>query len=242
MEKSLEGEIVFISGSARRIGHYLALAAAKLGADIIIHHGHSPEEAQKTAEIIESSGSKAWIIQADLSHPQEALEDIKQFWQEKSPNAIVNNAAIFETSNFLNTTLQSWEIHLKINLTFPFLLSQAFAEERNGKPGRIINILDWRALRPGKDHFPYTISKAALVALTKSTALSLAPEIQVNGIALGSILPPADGGAENGIINNVPAKRWAKIEEVQATFQFLLSCPKYITGEIIHVDGGRHLV
>jgi len=130
-----------------------------------------------------------------------------------------------------------------INLTTPFLLSQAFARALEpGKEGRIVNILDWRALRPGPDHLPYTISKAGLVALTRSLAQALAPEISVNGIALGAILPPSDGGAGDEILKNVPAGRWAELEEVQKTLSFLLSGPSYITGEIIHVDGGRHLV
>ena len=79
-----------------------------------------------------------------------------------------------------------------INLTAPFLLSQAFAGQAQDG-GRIVNILDWRALRPGADHFPYTISKASLAAMTKSLAVSLAPGIPVNGLALGAILPPSDG-------------------------------------------------
>ena len=108
--------------------------------------------------------------------------------------------------------------------------------------GRIINILDWRTMRPVGDHFPYTISKAALAALTKSLAYSLAPNITVNGIAFGAILTPADGGSTEGIIQNVPAKRWATLDEVGATVLFLLDGPAYITGEIIHLDGGRHLV
>ena len=124
----------------------------------------------------------------------------------------------------------------------PFLLSQIFAKNNNAKGRKIINILDWRALRPGYDHFPYTISKAALASLTKSMALSLAPNIQVNGLALGAILPPSDGGDESGIINQVPAGRWAAMDELIQAFLFLLTGPEYITGEIIHVDGGRHLV
>ena len=97
-------------------------------------------------------------------------------------------------------------------------------------------------MRPGADHFPYTISKAALAALTKSLAVALAPKIIVNGLALGAILPPADGNANPDIIKNIPMKRWANANEVEQALLFLLTCPPYITGEIIHVDGGRHLV
>ncbi|MCK5343151.1 MAG: SDR family oxidoreductase, partial [Candidatus Heimdallarchaeota archaeon] len=105
-----------------------------------------------------------------------------------------------------------------------------------------INILDWRSLRPGKDHFPYTISKAALASLTEAMAVALAPTISVNGIAFGAILPPSDGGNVESLIGNVPAGRWAEMEEVVKTVIFLLDGPEYITGEIIHLDGGRHLI
>jgi len=132
---------------------------------------------------------------------------------------------------------------MRINLTTPFLLSQAFAAQLpETADGRIVNILDWRALRPGADHFPYTISKAALAAMTRSLAAALAPRITVNGIALGAVLPPADGGGGPEVIEKVPLGRWSKDEEVQQALVFLLSGPAYITGEIIHVDGGRHLV
>ena len=130
---------------------------------------------------------------------------------------------------------------MSINLTAPFFLSQAFAKQLNGE-GRIINILDWIALRPRADHFPYTISKAALAALTKSLAVALAPRITVNALALGAILPPADGADYSHIVKNVPMKRWSGENEIEDALIFLLSAPTYITGEILHVDGGRHLV
>jgi len=136
-----------------------------------------------------------------------------------------------------------WENHLAINLTAPFLLCQAFAKNHpTGETARIINILDWRALRPGTDHFPYTISKSGLYAMTKSLAAALAPEITVNGIAFGAILPPSDGGDVSEVLDYVPADRWAELDEVHKTVLFLLTGPEYITGEVIHLDGGRHLV
>ncbi len=107
--------------------------------------------------------------------------------------------------------------------------------------GRIVNLLDWRALRPGVDHLPYTVAKAGLAALTRSLGISLAPRITVNGLALGAVLPPADGADMSKLIAQVPAGRWAELDEVDAGLLFLLSGPAYITGEILHIDGGRHL-
>lgn len=240
---NLKGKKVIITGSARRIGRELALASAKAGASVIIHHNQSHKEAEQTANDISKLGGKAEIIRADFSEPQKAREIfIKVFRKNKNIFALINNAAIFKPIKFANTSLDDWRIHMDINLTMPFLLSQLFASSLGELKGRIINILDWRALRPGYDHFPYTISKSALAALTQTLALSLAPNIQVNGIALGAILPPVDRPEENEIISKVPAGRWANISELSDAYLFLLQGPEYITGEIIHLDGGRHLV
>ena len=239
----LKGKKVIITGSARRIGRELALASAKAGASVIIHHNQSQKEAEQTANDICKLGVKSEIIRADFSEPQKAKDIFNNVFQEnKNIFALINNAAIFKPIKFANTSLDDWRIHMDINLTMPFLLSQSFASSLGAQKARIINILDWRALRPGYDHFPYTISKSALVALTQTLALSLAPNIQVNGIALGAILPPVDGAEEKGIISKVPAGRWANISELSDAYLFLLQGPEYITGEIIHLDGGRHLV
>ena len=234
---------ILITGAARRVGRIFALGCAQAGANVVIHHGHSPEEAADTRDEIESLGRRAWILASDLRVPAEASETISRANDLSPLYALVNSAAIFESLGFQETTLDDWERHMQINLTAPFLLSQAFAEQipESGE-GRIVNILDWRALRPGADHFPYTVSKAALAAMTKSLAAVLAPRITVNGLALGAVLHPSDGGAGSSVIENVPLGRWSTVEEIQQSLVFLLAGPAYVTGEIIHVDGGRHLI
>lgn len=239
---NLQGKTVLVTGAAKRVGKIFAIACAKAGADVIVHHGHSPEEAEALcADIAASYHTSAWALACDLSQPEAVSKLIAQASQIRPLYALVNSASIFENLSFQNTSLEDWEKHFAINLTAPFLLSQAFAKQT--ERGRIINILDWRALRPGADHFPYTITKSALAAMTKSLALALAPHILVNGLALGAILPPADSPSnKNKIIEHVPAKRWAETKEAEDALIFLLTCPEYITGEIIHLDGGRHLV
>jgi pteridine reductase len=156
---------------------------------------------------------------------------------------IVHNAAIFEPLRLPDVTPDNWQRHMDINLTSPFFISQAFYAGLGPEDhGRIIMMLDWRALRPGFDHLPYTVSKAGLAALTSSLALSMAPRVTVNGIALGAILPPSDNSPTDKIIQPVPMKRWAGLDELGQTILFLMDGPEYITGEIIHLDGGRHLV
>jgi len=239
----LSGKKVVITGGAKRIGRQLTLAAAQAGASVIIHYGHSAEEAEQLAGQIKRLGVDAQVFQADFADPSTALGAFQRIISS-NPDifALVNNASIFEPLKFQETTMESWQAHLDVNLTIPFLLSQAFARSLGANPGRIINILDWRALRPGKDHFPYTISKAALASMTQMLANVLAPNIQVNGLALGAILPPSDGNSDNAIIKSVPAGRWANPDELTEAFLFLLTGPDYLTGEIIHLDGGRHLV
>jgi NAD(P)-dependent dehydrogenase (short-subunit alcohol dehydrogenase family) len=233
---------ILITGGARRLGRYYALTAASAGMNVIIHHSHSAQEAEDTASEVRKLKVGCSIISVDFSNAEQTQEVMEELYRNHPIDFLVNNAAIFEPVSFNDTSLLQWHRHLETNLTAPFLLSQLFAKYRNGKKGRILNILDWRALRPGRDHFPYSISKAALAAMTKSLALNLAPDIQVNGLALGAILPPSDGNKDEGIIKQVPAGRWADMDELGQVFLFLLVGPAYITGEIIHLDGGRHLV
>ncbi len=223
------------------MGKIFALACARAGADVVIHHGHSTEDAEATRQEIEELGRRAWVIEADLNDASQAGNLIPVINESTPLHGLVNSAAIFESLSLESTSLDDWHRHLQVNLTAPFLLSQAFAKQAP-EGGRIVNILDWRALRPGADHFPYTISKAALAAMTQSLAVALAPQVIVNGLALGAILPPSHGKANPNIIRNVPAGRWAEEHEVEEALHFALTCPAYITGEIIHLDGGRHLV
>lgn len=240
---SLQGRTILITGGGVRIGRALALVVAQQGADVIIHYHHSREQAEEVRSEIQAIGRTAHLLQADLGTPRRAAQIVTRARNFGSIYALVNNAAIFEPLTFQQTTLDDWERHLTLNLTAPFLASQAFAASlRPDEEGRIINILDWRALRPAADHFPYTVSKAALAALTRSLAVALAPHITVNGLALGAILPPIDGKASSDIVKNIPAGRWADLDEVGQALIFLLDGPAYITGEILHVDGGRHLI
>ncbi len=240
---SLDSKLVLITGAAKRVGRHLALTIARAGGDVVVHYGHSQDEARSLRNEIQSMGGRAFLLQADLADPGQ-VESLVPKASEFGPLfALVNSAAIFESLSWETSTLAAWNRHLAVNLTAPFLLSQSFARilPADAK-GRIVNLLDWRALRPSADHIPYTISKSALAALTHSLAVALAPRIAVNGMALGAVLPPSTGEAPPNILKNVPAGRWADLDEVGQTLLFLLDGPEYITGEIIHVDGGRHLV
>jgi pteridine reductase len=186
---------------------------------------------------------RAVTLQADLSQTDQVSSLIERAVEALDEvTLLINNASIFEPLGLMDTTLEAWQNHLMINLTAPFLLSQAFGRHRAGRQGAIINMLDWRALRPGPDHFPYTISKSGLVAMTRSLAQALAPNIRVNGLALGAILPPPGmEGFDEAVIKDVPLNRWGSVEETVDALLFLLAGPDFITGEILHLDGGRQL-
>lgn len=238
----LKNKTILITGAAQRIGRSLALSIAHEGGDVIIHHNRSKSEAESLQQEIKDLGQVAHIAQADFSDSGSLIEFTRQVFSTYKIFAVVNNASIFTDLNWSDTNLEDWELHQRINLTAPFIISQAFAKAiPESSSGRIINLLDWRALRPGADHLPYTISKTGLAGLTKSMALALAPQITVNGIALGAILPPISGKTDDKNISDLPIPRWANISELEDTILFLLTGPSYITGEIIHLDGGKHL-
>jgi NAD(P)-dependent dehydrogenase (short-subunit alcohol dehydrogenase family) len=240
---SLEGHVALVTGAGRRLGKAFAESLADRGAAVAVHYGSDLSGAQATVEAARGQGVKAQAFQADLSDPLAASELIRQATVAFGfVDILVNSAAIFEAVDAASCSLESWQTHVSINLTAPFVLSQAFARMRKGERGSIVNILDWRALRPGSDHFPYTISKAGLAAMTLSLAQGLAPAIRVNGLALGAILPPP-GEAEKreGPIKHVPLGRWGEVEEACRALIFLVAGPEYVTGQILHVDGGRHL-
>lgn len=234
---------ILITGAAKRIGRILSLFVARQGGEVLIHHNNSDAEAKSLQNDIQELGQKASTYQADFSDPKSTNKFIDQVFGLNEIDAVINNASIFSNLDWASTEIEDWRLHQLVNLETPFLISKAFAQSlKKGKKGKIINMLDWRALKPGADHLPYTISKAGLAALTKSLAVSLAPDISINGIALGAILPPNDGTDVRAITEGLPIPRWATIPELEETVLFLLAGPDYITGEIIHLDGGRHLV
>ncbi|MFT3894102.1 MAG: SDR family NAD(P)-dependent oxidoreductase [Anaerolineales bacterium] len=128
-QQSLTGKTILITGAARRLGRLFALACARAGADIVIHHGHSDSDAATLRDEITGLGQRAWIFQADLSNSSQAGGLIPLVNQSTPLHALVNCAAIFESLTLDNTSIEDWQTHLAINLTAPFLLSQAFARQ-----------------------------------------------------------------------------------------------------------------
>mgnify|MGYP002634636934 CR=1 FL=1 len=240
----IKDQHILITGGEARIGRHIALHLARLGAHLTLHYHSNEKQAKATQTEIHAFGVDCQILQADLADYTSSPKLLEAAQEARALDALINNASMFGPEDFSATLPESWQKHLDVNLSAPFFLSQALikAGKQANRAVQVINILDWRALRPGADHFAYTISKAALASLTQALAVAAAPHARVNGIALGAILPPSDGGNVDHILEKVPLKRWGDPDQVAATVEFLLSGPDYITGDIIHLDGGRHLV
>ena len=243
---NLTNTVALVTGGAKRVGRALALALAGRGCHLVIHYNRSDDVAQQTAQEIRAMGVSAWVIPADLADPAAAQNLIRSVLEQAGRlDILINNASIFLPEDFLNADLSTWERTLRVNLTAPFVLSQAFAcALPAGRPGKIINLLDAVALRPQNHHFSYTISKVGLAGLTKAVAHALAGQnVQVNGIALGAILPNFndDPAQFDRLAEHIPARRTGSPTDVVQAALYLLEAD-YVTGEIIRVDGGRHLV
>lgn len=240
----LAGHAVLITGAAKRLGRAFAETLAERGAAVVVHYARSEQEARVLVGDLQRRGARAAALSADFEEPQQAADLLSRAVDAVGEiDWLIHNASIFEPVGFLETTAETWRRHIDVNLTAPFLLTQAFARHRAGRAGAVVNLLDWRALRPGVDHFAYTIAKAGLAAMTQCLARVLAPAIRVNGLALGAILPPPGEDEPSAtLIRNVPAGRWGTVEETARAMLFLLAEATYMTGEIVHVDGGRHVV
>jgi len=241
----LEGKVAIVTGGAVRLGRAQALAMAGRGARVVIHYNASAGPAEEVVREIEALGSQAVAVQADLSHPGHAPHILDRAVEAFGrADILVNSAAIFEKGTWDETTEENWDRHFDINLKSPFFLTQAFARHvGKERAAHVVNIADWRALQPGVGYVAYTLTKAALVALTKSLALALAPNIQVNAIAPGLILPPPGMGPEylEQYALHIPAKRPGSPAEVAKALLYLLDAD-FCSGELLYVTGGEHLM
>ena len=247
---NLTDKVALITGSARRVGKALALGLARAGCGIVVHYGRSAEAAAQTVAEIKAEGVEAWSFSADLGDEAAVKRVIATTLDLAGRlDILVNSASIFPPEDFLTATSESWERNMMINLKTPFLLSQAFARQLPPeRQGKIINLLDSDAMRPKNHHFSYTISKVGLEGLTKAVAHALAGRnIQVNGIALGAILPninlkDTDPAKFERLAERIPMRRTGDPQDVVKALIYLVKEADYVTGEIIRVNGGWHLV
>ena len=234
-----------ITGAGRRIGRQIALDLADAGHDIAVHFSTSRDAAEELVKLIEAKGRKAALVQGDLADADIGGRLIGEATQKLGVvNGLMNNASLFEEDEIGAVTLDSWQRHMDINLRAPVMLAQAFAQALPaGVDGNIINMLDQRVLRLNPQFFSYNISKTALWTATRTLAQALAPRIRVNGIGPGPALPSARmSDAEFDKQKSLTLlERGTSPEEISAAVKFIVSQPS-LTGQMIALDGGQHLL
>ncbi len=238
-------ESILITGAAKRIGRQLALELAGAGYDIAVHCNTSRREAEEVAQLISDMGQRAVIVQGDLSladAPQRVIADAAKGLGVL--HGLINNASIFEPDEVGSITPHSWAQHQDTNLRGPVLLSQAFAKQLPADiRGNIINIIDQRVWKLNPRFFSYTASKSALWTVTRTLAQALAPRIRVNAIGPGPALPNIRMDEEDFAKQSrlTLLGRGTSPTEISAAVKFILSQPA-LTGQMIVLDGGQHLV
>jgi pteridine reductase len=243
MNKPLHGKTAIVTGAARRIGRAISTALGEAGVNVVIHDHQSLQgECENLCDELEHFGVKAWIVTADFENPSDSASVVERALKAAgSLDILVNSAAIFVGDTLKDADFGNLMRHMQINAWGPLILSREFA--RLATRGKIINLLDTRISGYDWTHVSYILSKHVLHVLTKMTALEFAPGITVNGLAPGLILPPPgkDMSYLNELAQRVPLKRHGGPQDIVDAVLFLLKSD-FITGQVINIDGGRHLM
>jgi len=237
--------VALVTGGSRRVGRVICLALAGAGYDVALtSHGPS-DETDAVAKSIRDQGYRALVLSADLTQLPSAVDQINAEFSANFDrlDLLVHNASVYHPSGMNDATVeqmrQMWSVHVEA----PLLLCRAFAGRLREAHGAVINMVDILAQRPRPAYAGYCASKAALENLTLSLARELAPRVTVNGIAPGVVEWPDDmpESARQAYLSRVPLGRAGTPEDVARTVIFLARDARYITGQIIRLDGGRML-
>ncbi len=236
---------VLITGAARRIGRHMALDLADKGWAVAAHYNTSADDADELVAEIEARGGRAVAVQGDLSLSGVPEQIVARSAEALGPlTCLINNASRFEPDEAETMTQESWDLHQNTNLRAPVFLAQAFvAQFPGGAHGNIVNLIDQCVLKLNPTYFSYTASKSALWTVTRTLAQSLAPRIRVNAIGPGPALPHVrmKEGDFAERTEQTLLQRGTSPEEISSALSFILSAPA-LTGQMIVLDGGQHLV
>ncbi len=238
----LRGKVALVTGAGKRIGRAIAIALAEEGVHVVVHDRRAlVAETNKVCGEVVECGAKSWRVLADLERPEEYESLIVQALRAAgSLDILINNASIFLPATVMDVGFGDVTRHLQVNAWAPFVLSRDFA--RLAERGKIINILDTRITGYDREHVAYVLSKRMLAVLTTMCALEFAPEFTVNAVAPGLILPPAgkDEDYLDRLAEAVPLRKHGGPGDIADAVLYLLRSD-LLTGQIIYVDGGRHL-
>jgi NAD(P)-dependent dehydrogenase (short-subunit alcohol dehydrogenase family) len=243
--KAMTLKAALVTGAARRIGKELALDLARAGFDVAIHCNRSRTEAEEVQTAIKAMGRKACIVEGDLAEVKTPDRIMAAAVKHLGPlSLLVNNASVFEPDDVGEITIDSWTKHSDTNLRAPVMLSQAFASQLPASEhGNIINIIDQRVWKLNPRFFSYTLSKAGLWTATRTLAQGLAPRIRVNAIGPGPALPSVRMDVEEFQKQErlTLLGRGTSPAEISQAVRFIVS-QGAMTGQMIALDGGQHLV
>ena len=239
----MEARKIIITGGATRIGAAIAEKLSNEKSEIVIHFNRSLKKAQSLRKKLQKNGSKVYLIKADLSKEADIKKIIK-FSKVKLKyfDCLVNNASLFENDKIENFNSDSWEKHISTNLKAPAFLSKEFAKNIRTNNNNIINIIDQRVFKLTPFFFSYTISKSGLYTLTKTSAMSLAPRIRVNGIAPGPTIKNQRQSNNHfkKQYSATPLKKQVDVQEICNAVDFFIK-NRSITGQVIAIDSGQSL-
>lgn len=238
----LQGKVALVTGASRRIGRALSMALAEEGVNIVAHDRRDLEqETAKVCDEVVGCGAKSWNVSADLEKPEEYETLIARAQRAAgSLDILVNNASIFQPGTLMDIGFSDLMRHLHVNAWTPLVLSREFA--RLAGRGKIINLLDTKITGYDREHVAYILSKQMLASLTTMCATEFAPAVTVNAIAPGLILPPSgkDESYLESLAQTIPLRRHGAPVDIADAALYLLKSD-FVTGQIIYVDGGRHL-
>ncbi len=241
----INNRVAVVTGGARRVGKAIALGLAKAGAHVFVHYNSSAGPAEETLVEIEAGGGNGAIGAVNLSEPQRAAELIDMATDALGEVSIlVNSASGFASDTLADVTLDGWQRSHDLSLATPVFLTQAFAAALSeASEGAVLNVTDVRTMAPYQKHFSYVVAKGGLDTFTRAAAVALAPQVRVNAVALGVILPPPgeDEAYVANLAQQLPLQRVGGVDPVVAAALHLIR-NDFVTGEIIRLDGGGHLV
>ncbi|WP_340102561.1 SDR family NAD(P)-dependent oxidoreductase [Rhodohalobacter sp. 8-1] len=233
-------KFALITGAADRIGKSFALALAKMDYNIFLHYNTSKEKAEDTATLIEKMGQTCILKQANFKKEEQVTQYIADCCHEGDLEILINNASNFIESNFETVGSTLLDDLYTVNFKAPYILTKQFASQC--RKGLIINMLDTKIKQYKTKHLDYLLTKKSLEDFTYLSATHLAPDIRVNGIAPGLILPPEDKSDDylEEMAKGIPLQKRGDLEHLVQALKLLVENP-FITGEVITVDGGEHL-
>jgi pteridine reductase len=236
---ALAGRVALVTGAGRRVGRAIAVALGGQRMHVVVHYNRSAAGAHETVRLIEAAGGTASVMQADL---EDVAECERLIDDAGALDVLVNSAAMMLRTPVGEVTTAQWDAMYALNVRAPFFLTQRAAPALKAAKGCVVNIADMAAFETWKGYVPHGMTKAAVVQMTRAMAHALAPDIRVNAVAPGVVMLPDGYDAANAehLRESTPLKRFGTPEDVAQAVVYLLLAD-FVTGEVIRVDGGRHV-